>query len=842
MTSLGCGVSHRERFIGRNASLSSGIGYTSSRSRRSLSIASIAEAPARRSSYDTVDGSLPNFYADFDSSDDHIGEHEDDSIQSSDFSEDELNGGENNCGHPLKEADSKVGETIAQSESRQIYCLQVFATTTLVLATMLTAVALYYNLRLEETEQFEAQFQDHAVKTIDGSLVHLQKSLTALDNLGVAYTSYASFSEEAKFPFVTLPDFNYLASSVGGTTKTKLISFLPVVSNADRDMWEKYALGSMSRTIQNPVNQPSTKSSNVFAVAKNSDGRERQLETNRSDSHKDQYSKGATDSDNDNPQPDGENGPRDGSHGATSLSTSSPAPGSSDGAEPDALQGDRSETIEKPGATPVVPSPPPSQVLAPTHPPESAGSPSLSPAPSFGPSHGYTVDHGLNPGVPMYMVDLPRPEPGNPVQYYNNVSTTIFRMQGAEMGIVESIQEYYLPVWQSMPLDPKTLNYNLLSHPMFEKEVNEVLISREAIIGKSFVSEEHSKRAEMYPPSLPGNGSPCSILYIPVFSSLRTPRNLVGIVTGLLNWTEYVRINLEFSTTEAIVCVVENTCGQQYTWKLDGKEATFMGKGDHHDRSYTSMVKSFNLTSLATPRNNETSVTVSLEAEYCPYSIRIYPTRELEDTYVTNKPLLYTTAAVVAFLFTVLVLLLLAYLQEKRHKLVLETAVQSSAVVSSLFPAVVRDRMFQGDEGDMKPASATRRLKSYLTKGKKRKNDSSKQPIADLFPECTVMFADISGFTAWSSVREPHQVFTLLETIYRAFDYTARKRNVFKVETIGDCYVCRMRGASISLIACFDPTLLTSASSCGFFLTKGCRDRIARAPERPRNCAIPICL
>ena len=51
------------------------------------------------------------------------------------------------------------------------------------------------------------------------------------------------------------------------------------------------------------------------------------------------------------------------------------------------------------------------------------------------------------------------------------------------------------------------------------------------------------------------------------------------------------------------------------------------------------------------------------------------------------------------------------------------------------------------------------------------------------------MFADISGFTAWSSVREPAQVFVLLETIYQAFDKIAKQRRVFKVETVGDCYV-----------------------------------------------------
>jgi class 3 adenylate cyclase len=79
-----------------------------------------------------------------------------------------------------------------------------------------------------------------------------------------------------------------------------------------------------------------------------------------------------------------------------------------------------------------------------------------------------------------------------------------------------------------------------------------------------------------------------------------------------------------------------------------------------------------------------------------------------------------------------------------------------------------------------------------------------------------VLCADISGFTAWASIRQPSQVFTLLESIYKEFDTMANKRRVFKVrdatkaglvlrqivslivaklgparqvETVGDCYV-----------------------------------------------------
>jgi class 3 adenylate cyclase len=49
--------------------------------------------------------------------------------------------------------------------------------------------------------------------------------------------------------------------------------------------------------------------------------------------------------------------------------------------------------------------------------------------------------------------------------------------------------------------------------------------------------------------------------------------------------------------------------------------------------------------------------------------------------------------------------------------------------------------------------------------------------------------ADIAGFTAWSSARNPNQVLKLLEAIFQAFDVIAKKLGVFKVETIGDCYV-----------------------------------------------------
>jgi class 3 adenylate cyclase len=128
---------------------------------------------------------------------------------------------------------------------------------------------------------------------------------------------------------------------------------------------------------------------------------------------------------------------------------------------------------------------------------------------------------------------------------------------------------------------------------------------------------------------------------------------------------------------------------------------------------------------------------------------------------------------------------------QARNTKVVGAAARSSAIVSSLFPEAVRERLMAQQMDDAK----SRNLKGFLASDKSDLTTENKsmlfltKPIADLFPETTIIFADIVNFTAWSSVRDPSQVFVLLETVYNAFDDIARKRRVFKVETIGDCYV-----------------------------------------------------
>lgn len=147
-----------------------------------------------------------------------------------------------------------------------------------------------------------------------------------------------------------------------------------------------------------------------------------------------------------------------------------------------------------------------------------------------------------------------------------------------------------------------------------------------------------------------------------------------------------------------------------------------------------------------------------------------------------------TCAVGVVFTFTVFIFFVYDRLVERRQRLLMRKTVQTHKIVSSLFPKNIRDRLLEeAEDSDKHKKSAgllapNQRLKTFLN-GDGKEDQSV---IADLFPHSTVLFADICGFTAWSSTREPAQVFTLLETVYQAFDYIAKVRKVFKVETIGD--------------------------------------------------------
>jgi len=61
--------------------------------------------------------------------------------------------------------------------------------------------------------------------------------------------------------------------------------------------------------------------------------------------------------------------------------------------------------------------------------------------------------------------------------------------------------------------------------------------------------------------------------------------------------------------------------------------------------------------------------------------------------------------------------------------------------------------------------------------------------IADYFPEATILFADLVGFTPLAARLTPIEVVELLNRIFSAFDALAREHGLEKIKTIGDAYM-----------------------------------------------------
>jgi class 3 adenylate cyclase len=149
----------------------------------------------------------------------------------------------------------------------------------------------------------------------------------------------------------------------------------------------------------------------------------------------------------------------------------------------------------------------------------------------------------------------------------------------------------------------------------------------------------------------------------------------------------------------------------------------------------------------------------------------VYLSDQFRDRYQTSEPVLFTAA----------VFLLYDYMVERRQKAVKKSALQSGTLVQSLFPEAVRDRLYQEQETKNEAATWEAEANTGVV--------DHKQAIASEYPETTIFFADLVGFIKWSATRTAVEVFQLLKALYGEFDVIANKRNVFKVETIGDCYV-----------------------------------------------------
>lgn len=250
-----------------------------------------------------------------------------------------------------------------------------------------------------------------------------------------------------------------------------------------------------------------------------------------------------------------------------------------------------------------------------------------------------------------------------------------------------------------------------------------------------------------------------------------------------------------------MLVVLENECaGKQFTYQVFGGIASLidpvkeiqLDKPEYEDMAHAALFAE----SYVNVHDDSSKDSFSDLCISNSFTITVYPTEQFESSYRSNEPLYFMIGVLAIFFCTALPFVVVDWLSQKHQQGVMSTARRQNALVSSLFPKNVQKKLMEEiEEEATKNKTGKAGLRNYLNNGQEEtpeeggKGTFKTKPIADLFPETTIMFADIAGFTAWSSTREPSQVFTLLEGLYHAFDKIAKRRKVFKVEVVGDCYV-----------------------------------------------------
>ncbi|CAB9511296.1 Receptor-type guanylate cyclase gcy [Seminavis robusta] len=383
----------------------------------------------------------------------------------------------------------------------------------------------------------------------------------------------------------------------------------------------------------------------------------------------------------------------------------------------------------------------------------------------------------------------------------------------------------FLPYWQQYPMVKEredaisVINHDVWQAPSTAVAVLDAVQNQRVVVAPvANIAEDSADELTLYIADIIRNWAkqyiseeddsrePIGGMWYPMYDSLESihlnltkDQQPVGVFYAGFFWRELIRDILP-SGSNGIILVYSDGCGPTFTYQLNGPNTIFLGAGDLHDSKYDAMGRSltlFEIMDATKKQDNEEGYATKSKSSYsglplsetfCPGNIYVYPSQTMEDDYVTNQPLLFTLACVAIFVFTSAVFITYDLLVARRQRIVMERALASGAIVSSLFPEKVKQQLYAEQKQEKQPKKEMT-IKGLFDDAEHGMAVESSKPIADLFENTTIFFADLAGFTAWSANRTPSEVFVLLETLYGAFDKIADRRKVFKVETIGDCYV-----------------------------------------------------
>ena len=257
--------------------------------------------------------------------------------------------------------------------------------------------------------------------------------------------------------------------------------------------------------------------------------------------------------------------------------------------------------------------------------------------------------------------------------------------------------ELYAPVRHVAPIQYtyEQLNYDAFSFPFFKRVYAAMVDTSEAVL-----SEVLNLDINVFQSS--GSHWPTSFMAAPVYDKPTNPneardRNMVGILTAELPWHSYFENLLPNTDLFIVYLVVRSTCNQEFSYLINGPNVTYLGPEDIHETRFDEYEVSADFDAVKT-------------IEECKYSFHLFPGDEFVDKYETSEPLENAIAIGVVFAICAIAFTVYDCLVERRKNTLLTAATKTGLLVNSLFPENVRDRLLEDA------------LHAALTKEKEDKN------------------------------------------------------------------------------------------------------------------------
>ena len=261
----------------------------------------------------------------------------------------------------------------------------------------------------------------------------------------------------------------------------------------------------------------------------------------------------------------------------------------------------------------------------------------------------------------------------------------------------------YFPQWQAAPMSgyyQSTVNLNYGHYEDFYNQTQIVIHDRSAVYGMGWTDD-----------NAPGFISTLLYPILDKFASLSSRKHdnnntnnndtaleepeVVAFLSLDIFWVDFLTGILP-NNANGLYVVISNgaPCNQMFTYMLRGSDAEFLGEGDLHelafdglfhlqDDLYETLVFGSELMEPIDP-NATTYTGQPLDGSMCPYTFDIYPSQEMQDTFLTSYPAIYSTAAALTLVFATIVFIVYDALVERRQRLIMANALRSDKLVLSL--------------------------------------------------------------------------------------------------------------------------------------------------------------